>query len=154
MRQKEGHLYLLMSKDGDAFKIGVSANTKQRISVLPEEIEEAISYEYPVKDGDAYGTERILHHRFRDRRVKRPRGDGHTEWFDIAALPEVLRFISIHRTSLGLGRRRRPTETAQTVSVNIPVSMELHRLIRLQALDEHESVAAITRRLIREYLND
>jgi len=60
--------------------------------------------------------------------------------------------------------RKRPTTTKEQLladvtdaaqadaRLNIPLPADLHHLIRLQALEERESVAAITRRLWCEYL--
>lgn len=146
------HIYLLVSKAGDGFKIGIAKDTKRRAKTLPEEIDEERSYEYPVKDGDAHRVERALHRLFREYRIPRPRGDGYTEWFDIDVLPRVKRIIDVHGASLMLERRRAPTGMAEEARLNIPLPADLHHLIRLQALEERESVAAITRRLWCEYL--
>jgi|SRR5690242_17045370 hypothetical protein len=95
-------LYLLVNSERPAFKIGVSISPHKRIASLPDDIAVSESYEVRFADDSAYRAELVMHHLFRHRRFDMPRGDGYTEWFDIAALPEVIQFITENGQRLGV----------------------------------------------------
>lgn len=95
-------LYLLVNSERPAFKIGVSISPHKRIANLPDDIAVSESYEVRFADDSAYQAESVMHHLFRHRRFDMPRGDGYTEWFDIAALPEVIQFITENSQRLGV----------------------------------------------------
>lgn len=95
-------LYLLVNTEHSAFKIGVSVSPHQRIASLPDDIAVLDSYEVRFTDDTAYRAELVMHHLFRHRKFDMPRGNGYTEWFNIAALPEVMQFITEQGRLLGV----------------------------------------------------
>lgn len=60
-------LYLLKSRDGEAFKIGVSLDPARRSAALPQAIDLSQSVQVNVAKGSAYKVEKVLHYLFRDR---------------------------------------------------------------------------------------
>lgn len=97
------YLYLLVNREGSAFKIGVSVDPARRGAVLPQALDLNSSRQVPMEGGRAYKIEGLLHYWFRDHMVAMPQGDGYTEWFDIAAWPAVLDFLAEQRERLGVG---------------------------------------------------
>ncbi|HKT26566.1 GIY-YIG nuclease family protein [Dyella sp.] len=165
-------LYLLVNEEHSAFKIGVSHRPHQRISRLPNNIDVSSSYEVRFRDGSAYEAERVLHHMFRQKNFDMPRGEGYTEWFDIASLEDVLRFIENQKHLLSVEEicrlRPRPLPLRATTEERIAkraakekraaershIAAEQHErarrvneesLIQLEAwLDEVENIGSLT----------
>jgi len=96
-------LYLMKSRDGEAFKIGVSLDPARRSAALPQAIDLSQSVQVNVAKGSAYKVEEVLHYLFRDRTKPMPFGAGYTEWFEIAAWPAVLDFLRENAEQLGIG---------------------------------------------------
>lgn len=99
-------LYLLVSQDGSAFKIGVSRNPVIRAAQLPIAINYERSLELEFCSGSAVKTERALHYLFREHRRPMPKGDGYTEWFRIQALAGVLGLIEREGKAFGVKEMR------------------------------------------------
>jgi hypothetical protein len=96
-------VYLLLNREGDAFKIGVSLNPAQRGAQLPHDLDWSKSLQVPMAGGNAYKVEKLLHYLFRDHSREMPTGDGYTEWFSIGAWGGVLAFLAEQRDRLGIG---------------------------------------------------
>jgi hypothetical protein len=99
----EALVYLLAETSGRAFKIGVSIAPSRRAVALPQTIDRKRSLQIPMTAGAAYQVERVLHYLFRDHAAEMPEGDGYTEWFEMAAWPDVLNFLTEQRERLGVG---------------------------------------------------
>ena len=117
------NLYLLVNLEESAVKVGVSVNPRNRSAALPVPINFGRSLEVELLDGSAArSVERMLHYLFRDRKRPMPYGDGHTEWFQIEALPEMVRFLEDQTERLGVAKVRplspRPPQTQQPFSAN------------------------------------
>ncbi|WP_454854041.1 GIY-YIG nuclease family protein [Rhizobium binxianense] len=130
-------LYLLKSRDGEAFKIGVSLDPARRSAALPQAIDLSQSVQVNVTKGSAYKVEEVLHYLFRDRAKPMPFGAGYTEWFEIAAWPAVLDFLREHAERLGIG---------EPLPIPLPVLARPSRRddpeIRRQRIEEQKQRAA------------
>ncbi len=87
------YLYFLVDAEGSAFKVGVSSNIPNRISVIPEEVDISRSLQFLYNRSDVFKAEKAIHFLFESERVIKPFGDGYTEWFSMAAFEEMKSFL-------------------------------------------------------------
>ena len=101
----EHYLYLLVSQAGDIFKIGISSRIKRRVEQFTQDVDFSRSYQFSGTRVAVVNAEKMLHGLYYRYRRPQPKGSGHTEWFDIIALPPALAFIEERREWMGLGLR-------------------------------------------------
>lgn len=133
-------LYLLVNKAGTAFKIGVSVNPVQRAGRLPEPINLRESIEVlMLDDADAFRAEKALHYLFRNSRFQMPHGEGYTEWFDIARMPQLLLFLQEHSAKFGFREIRplNPKPIREKFSTEKVAAREASRQKRIALAAEH-----------------
>lgn len=94
-------LYLLVKESGDVFKIGVSVDPQKRSRVLPQRLDFGKSLQICFSNAKAVDVERSLHKFFCEHHKPFAHGDGKTEWFDIVALPLVVKFLEVNSTFFG-----------------------------------------------------
>ena len=95
------YVYFLVRNDIEAFKIGVSVNTHQRMQTLSESFNLEQSFHISCVGGDSYIIEKILHRMFRHHhREDMPPKDGYTEWFHMDCFNEVRNFVELHKEQL------------------------------------------------------
>lgn len=92
----ENEVYLLVKKDNQKFKIGVSRNIHRRLPQVSNihEVDFGNSYRIKVKnDRDAYRIEDLLHYIFSQNNAVGDKADGKSEWFTLDCLPTALDFV-------------------------------------------------------------
>lgn len=90
------YVYLLVDRDNDRFKIGVSIKPKQRSFVLKQKFNLSMSMQAGFTKKHAYAIERYLHRLHQEEHIDpHEMGwvDGRTEWFSFACFPSCYRIL-------------------------------------------------------------
>lgn len=101
------HLYFLVHRSHERFKVGVALRPVVRWAQIQShhETDFTESMVFDIDAGvSAAWVERTLHRALVESHLDMPRdSDGHSEWFDYAALPTARAFSLEHRILLGIG---------------------------------------------------
>lgn len=107
MIEGHAHIYFLVHKSHERFKVGVARHPLQRwAQIQPHDhtdFRESLVFDVAPEVSHRW-VERTLHRAIADARVDMPGSVvGYTEWFDYQAYDSVRRFAADHRDLLGLG---------------------------------------------------
>ena len=90
------YVYLLVDRDNNIFKIGVSVDPIVRSQQLKRSFNLSMSVQAGFTKEQAYEIERYLHSRFRSLNIDpgvMGRGEGSTEWFCFDCFPACRNFL-------------------------------------------------------------
>jgi len=87
------YLYILVDKDGNSCKVGISICPMKRANILSESFDYEQSVMISMPFGSARAVEKFLHKVMRDLSISKMKGDGYTEWFKIEARAKVIGII-------------------------------------------------------------
>ena len=108
---RPAYLYFLFAEDGRAFKIGKAVDVVERMQKLPDRIDikrsrcvEFFPNEWASTSSLALRVERFVQSFPKKHHLPRMHGgDGHTEWYDVAAYERAAQFVETNRAFLGCG---------------------------------------------------